>query len=164
MAQRKYLILIACAGLIGSLDQLTKFFFSLYLEPGQSVPLVKGFLDLSLVHNEGAAFGLFSSLPLAYRGPAFVLLPCLTLLFILFFFSRLTEQQRLSVYALSLVVGGAIGNLVDRLRLGYVVDFLDFHWRHQAHFPAFNLADAAITLGVCLLLLGVVRERAPKGR
>lgn len=162
MNQRKYLILVACTGLISSLDQLTKFLASIYLEPGESIPVVAGFFDLSLVQNRGAAFGLFSAMPAGIRDPLFLLPPAITILFILFFFYRLTDQQRLSIYALSLVVGGAVGNLVDRLRLGHVIDFLDFHWRHEAHFPAFNLADAAICTGVALLFVGMLTERAPE--
>jgi signal peptidase II len=95
------------------------------------------------------------------RDPVLFLLPCLVLALIFFAFARLRDAQLLSVYALSLVIGGAVGNLADRLRLGYVVDFLDFHWRGRAHFPAFNVADMAISAGVGLLFISLIYEKDP---
>jgi signal peptidase II len=128
---------------------------------GESRPVIEDFFQLTLVHNRGAAFGIMANLSPALRDPVLFLLPCLVLALIFFAFARLRDAQALSIYALSLVIGGAVGNLADRLRLGYVVDFLDFHWKRQAHFPAFNLADMAITIGVALLFLSLLYEKEP---
>jgi signal peptidase II len=158
MVARKYLILVSMTGMLVSLDQLTKFLITNAMELRESVPVISGFFNLTLIHNRGAAFGLFSDLPASVHTPFFLLVPAATLAVIIYVFSRLKEEQQLSIYALSLIVGGAFGNLMDRLRLGYVVDFLDFHWR-AVHFPAFNLADSVISLGVLLLFLSILFEK-----
>jgi len=159
MVSRKYLILVAMTGTLVSLDQLTKFLIVIELGLGESRQIVDAFFNLTRVHNAGAAFGLFSNMAPEFREPFFLFVPIVMLALIFTVFFRLKESQQLSIFAFSLIVGGALGNLMDRLRLGYVVDFLDFHWRHLLHFPAFNLADAAITLGVFLLLLSIFFEK-----
>jgi signal peptidase II len=159
MIPRKYLILISMVGLIVALDQLTKNLVVSRFHLGDSMPVLDSLLNITRVHNSGAAFGLLATLPPNLRDPFFFLVPGLTLAVILFVFYRLRDTQSLSIYALALIVGGALGNLADRLRLGFVVDFLDFHWYAGWHFPAFNVADAAISLGVALLLLAMLREK-----
>jgi signal peptidase II len=164
MVPRKYLVLVAMASMLISFDQLTKFLVTSRIKLGESVAVIDHFFHLTLVYNSGAAFGLFANLPPDIREPIFFLVPGITLVFVLTIFARLKESQQLSIYALAMVVGGALGNLMDRIRLGKVVDFLDFHWRQAYHFPAFNLADSAITLGVFLLFLSVLFKRsAPEG-
>jgi signal peptidase II len=159
MIPKKYLILLAMIGTLVSLDQLTKFLVVSRFQLGESVTVVKGFFHLTLVHNSGAAFGILANLPTPHREPFFFLVPGITLVVILAVFVRLKDRQNISIYALSLIVGGAVGNLADRIRLGYVIDFLDFHLQQKAHFPAFNLADSAITMGVGLLFVSLVLEK-----
>ncbi len=91
--------------------------------------------------------------------PFFFFAPSIILAIILCVFYRHRENQGLSVYALALIVGGALGNIADRIRLGFVVDFMDFHWNNIWHFPAFNVADVAISVGVGLLMSGMLFER-----
>lgn len=158
MTKRKYLILIAMMGMLVAIDQLTKFLVSGNFRLGQSMAVVENYLNLTLVYNHGAAFGMLSTLDESIREPFFFIVPALTLLLILFVFSRLRDDQQMSIYALSLIVGGAVGNLIDRLRLGYVIDFVDFHWKSKYHFPAFNVADTAICIGVFILLLSIFYE------
>jgi signal peptidase II len=160
MVRLKYLVLISMSGMIVSFDQLTKFLVSASFRLGDTREVVPGFFNLTLAHNRGAAFGLLADIPPAIGEPVFFLVPGLVLALIGVFFVRLRSHQTLSIYALSLIVAGALGNLTDRLHLGHVVDFLDFHWGRY-HFPAFNLADAAICLGVALLLLSIFREKDP---
>lgn len=157
MISRKYLILLATVGTLVSFDQLTKLLVTDSFAPGETLPVVPDFLNLSLVHNHGVAFGIMAAASPAWREPLLFLVPLIVLALILLAFVRLAERQLLSVYALALVVGGALGNLVDRLRLGFVVDFLDFTFGGR-HFPAFNLADAAICVGVALLFVAAFRE------
>ena len=127
-------------------DQATKFFLNNHFYPGQSIPLVKNIFHLTLVYNTGIAFGLFKE-----QTAIFILLSMTAIVLILV--SILNEGQshkldKLYWLGLSLILGGAVGNLIDRLRFGYVIDFLDFRvW------PVFNLADSCITIGVILILL-----------
>lgn len=159
MVTRKYLILLSLSGFVVALDQLSKNAIVSSFKLGESVHVIPGLFSLSRVHNTGAAFGLLATLPANLRDPFFLLVPAVTLSVILGVFYKLKENQSLNVYALSSIVGGALGNIADRVRLGYVVDFLDFHLSFQWHFPAFNVADSAITLGVFMLLMGMLFER-----
>ena len=161
MIKRKYLILLATIGFLVAADQLSKLLIVTSLQLGHTINLVPGFFNFTLVHNPGAAFGFLATVSPSWREPFFLIVPAGTLLLIFLYFLRLKEWQSFSIYSLSLIMGGAIGNLVDRLRLGYVIDFLDFHWRFQIHFPAFNVADSAITVGVGLIIVGIFFEKEP---
>jgi len=162
MVSRKYLILLSLSGFVVSLDQLTKNAVVNKFRLGESLSFFPSFFNISRVHNSGAAFGFLANLPPHLRDPFFFIVPGVTLLVILAVFYKLRENQLLSVYAFSAIVGGALGNLADRVRLGYVVDFLDFHLNGAWHFPAFNVADSAITIGVGLLMLGMIFEKEGK--
>lgn len=132
-----------------ALDQITKFVALARLPPGSPVPVVDGFLALTLVLNPGLAFGIFSAN--SPRWLAAVL--SLGALSVLVLFSlRMLSSGGLSGLALGLIFGGAVGNLIDRARFGAVVDFIDVSWR-GFHWPAFNVADSAITIGVGLLAI-----------
>lgn len=161
MIKRKYLILLSVQGLIVALDQLTKFTVAGLFKLGESVAVIPSLFNLTLVHNNGAAFGFLSDLSHPFREPFFLVVPGLTLAAILFVFTKVQDRQIISVYGLSLIVGGALGNIVDRVRVGYVIDFLDFHWKGHYHFPAFNVGDSAITIGAFLLILSMVLEKDP---
>jgi signal peptidase II len=137
-------------------DQAAKWLVTSRLPLYASVPVVPGLFHLTLVTNRGALFGLFHDLPDPYRGALFTVVPGLAIGLILFFQYWTTMQDRLAHTGLALILGGALGNLIDRLRLGYVVDFLDvFIGDH--HWPAFNVADSAICVGVALLVLDLAR-------
>lgn len=150
-------------GMIVSFDQLSKFLVAGNMSLGATHPLIENIFNLTLVHNPGAAFGLFSGLHADWREPLFFILPGITLSIIFFAFIRLQESQKFSIYSLSMIVGGALGNLIDRLRLGYVIDFVDFHWKNKYHFPAFNLADSGITIGIFILLFSIFFEKEREG-
>lgn len=134
-------------------DQLTKWWivknFNLY----ESLEVVPGFFNITYITNTGAAFGFLSGDYAAWRQVFFVSVGVCALAFMAFTFKQFKEQGPIFALALSLIAGGAIGNLIDRLRLGSVVDFLDFYMNNH-HWPAFNVADSAITVGVGLFLLG----------
>jgi len=137
------------------LDQATKLLVDSRFALGESVTLLENFLHLTYVRNKGAAFGILADSSI--RIPFFILVSLVALAGIFWYLRRLNEQQRLMQWALALIFSGALGNLIDRIRLGEVIDFLDFHW-YQHHWPAFNVADSAITIGVGLLLLDIWRE------
>jgi signal peptidase II len=130
------------------LDQLSKHFISTALRLHESVPIINGIFHLTLVHNRGAAFGLLKNQVYLFILTAFTA--------ILLIFFHLRKHTGVSVYTvgLSLILAGAVGNLVDRLRFGYVLDFLDFRvW------PVFNIADSAITVGACLAVWATLKNK-----
>ena len=114
--------------------------------------VVPHFFNLTYVRNTGAAFGLLSKAPESFRIPFFIIIPLVALTIIVLIFKKTQETQLLMITALSLILGGAIGNFIDRLRFNYVIDFLDFHWFNKYHWPAFNVADSTIVVGVALLI------------
>jgi signal peptidase II len=156
-----YLLLMA--GII-LLDQGTKALVSRLMSLHQYVPIVDGLLSLSHVRNRGAAFGLLADWDVPYQSVVLAVLSCLALGAIAFYFLRLPATARLPRLALALVLGGAAGNLIDRARLGYVVDFVHVFWRRY-QWPDFNAADSAITIGVALLVLDILRspDTSPAG-
>src|SRR6266540_3004557 len=138
-------------------DQLVKWLVVRSLELHDYRSLVDGVLSLSHVRNRGAAFGILSDADLPYQAMLFSALSLAALLAIAVYAWRLPATARLPQFALALILGGAFGNLVDRIRLGYVVDFVHVYWRdHQ--WPDFNAADSAITIGVTLLVLDILRS------
>ncbi|HDK38333.1 MAG TPA: lipoprotein signal peptidase [Thiolapillus brandeum] len=132
------------------LDQLSKRWVLAVFEPYEVLPLLPA-CNLTLVFNEGAAFSFLSDAG-GWQRWFFIGLTSLISLGLFVWLMRLRQHERLTAISLAMILGGALGNLIDRVRLGKVVDFLDFYWQ-QWHWPAFNLADSAITVGVALMLL-----------
>jgi signal peptidase II len=160
---RRRLSLLAILAAVVLLDQGSKACVKRSLDLHEVRPIVDGFLSLSHVQNRGAAFGILSDADLPYQSAIFSVVSFLALGAIAVYASRLPIDARLPRFALSLVLGGAVGNLIDRLRSGYVVDFVDVYWGGW-HFWAFNVADASITIGATLVfidLLLVSRHHAP---
>jgi len=138
------------------LDQASKHAVRLRLVPGEDVVVVPGFLNLRYVQNTGAAWGLLEG-----ANHWLVALSLAVLIFLAAFRRLIIRDGALQAFALGLMVAGIAGNLQDRIRLGYVVDFLDFYWRTH-HFPAFNVADTAICTGVGLYVLAqLLGDRRP---
>lgn len=143
---------------IVALDQATKWWIlSVVMQPPQRIP-VTGFFDLVLVMNRGVSFGMLGGAPgwVAAALIAFALLLAVALSIWMW-----RAQNLLLGLSLGLVVGGAIGNVIDRIRFGAVVDFLDFYIGDY-HWPAFNVADSAITVGVILLILDSLKSGSEK--
>ena len=135
-----------------ALDQITKVLVRQSLALYSSVPIIPGFLDLVHVHNRGVAFGLFNDVAHPQRGVMTTALAVVALAGIAYYARHVRAHERLARVGLSLILGGAIGNLTDRIRQGFVVDFVDVYWG-EWHFWAFNVADAAITIGASLIFL-----------
>jgi signal peptidase II len=146
-AGRKYMILIAVTFVIVAIDQLTKMMVHGTFELGESIRIIESYFNLTYVRNTGAAFGIFGQSHPTFRQLFFLSIPPIAVFIIVMFMRNLTEKDKVEIYALSLISGGAIGNYIDRLRFGYVVDFLDFHWQDKYSWPAFNVADMAIVIG-----------------
>jgi signal peptidase II len=154
---REATMLVLCLSFLITLaDQLTKLWVRLGLRLGDSISLIPGFFSLSHVQNTGAAWGLFAGL-----NGWLVVISILILCAMILFRKHFAIDTRLRRVALGLMIGGILGNLLDRLRLGYVVDFLDVFWGPH-HFPAFNLADSAICVGVGLYVLTQMRAGGGK--
>lgn len=148
------------SALVVLLDQLVKWLFLSTFAPGER-HAVAGFFNLVLVFNKGAAFSFLADAP-GWQTPVLAAFALLAAVVVSVLMLR-SPGRRVLCAGLALVLGGALGNVIDRLRFGYVVDFLDFHalgW----HFPAFNVADSAITLGAALLILeGFFHSDKPAG-
>ncbi|HEU4401833.1 MAG TPA: signal peptidase II [Candidatus Polarisedimenticolia bacterium] len=144
--------------LVFVLDQASKAGIRSRLASNDSLTVVSGLFHLTLVTNRGALFGLFRDLPDPFRAGLFTVVPALAIALILYFQIQTSLADTVAHWGLALILGGALGNLSDRLRLGHVIDFLDF-FLGTHHWPAFNLADSAICVGVGLLALDLVRGR-----
>lgn len=148
--------------LIIVLDQWTKILVLDHFEYGESVAVIQEFFSLTYVRNTGAAFGFLATANPAFRVPFFLAIPIIAMVVLGFLYRDLPRESRWRSLALGLVTGGAVGNLIDRVRLGYVVDFLDFHYKNVYYFPAFNIADSAICVGVAILLLSTMEKNSTK--
>jgi signal peptidase II len=150
--------------LVVGCDQLVKALVRPRLGLFDSIDVIPGFFSLTRVHNTGAAFGLMNAIDFPFKTAVLAVVQATALTGLALYASRLAPDQRLSRLGMALVIGGAIGNLIDRVSAGYVLDFFDFYWRGW-HFWAFNIADASITIGVALMildLLGAGHERVPR--
>jgi len=155
----RYRILLSVTIISLVLDQWTKQLVDKNFALHESVPLIDNFLALTYVRNKGAAFGIFADS--SFRIPFFITVSIAASIGILWFYRKIEEQQRLLQWALALVFSGAIGNLIDRILYGEVIDFVDAHW-YQYHWPAFNVADSAIFVGVTFLFIDMIRDEWQK--
>lgn len=139
-------IFICGVAMVVLCDRVSKIFFSRLLELNESLIVIKNFLYFTLVHNTGIAFGLFKD-----GGYVFIIIPLVLtalLVYNIYYYRNSEQLSRMYILAFSLILGGAIGNLWDRIAFGYVIDFIDFRiW------PVFNIADSAITIGAAIILL-----------
>jgi signal peptidase II len=143
------------AAVIVVLDQATKAMVKARLPLHESITVIPGFFDITHVRNTGAAFGMLNSIDFAYKPAVMVIIALAALAAVASYALTLPPSQRVARFGLALILGGAVGNLIDRATMGYVVDFVDVYWR-GVHFWAFNVADSAITVGVALMLLDVL--------
>jgi signal peptidase II len=148
------------SALVVALDQGTKWMAEAALDPYLPVPLVPSF-NLTLMYNEGAAFSFLAGAG-GWQRWFFAGLAALVTIVLGVWLHRLKATERVTAIGIALVIGGAVGNLIDRLLTGRVVDFIDVYYAGW-HWPAFNLADSAISLGVALLLIATLREGRPDG-
>ncbi len=151
------LIPVGIAVAVVIIDQLSKMWIMAAFALHEQQNIIPGFFNLVHITNTGAAFGFLAGSNTMLRQAFFVVVAIIALIVIVFAYGHLKQQARIYVYALGLIGGGAIGNLIDRLRFGSVVDFLDFYIGSY-HWPAFNAADSAITIGVGLFLLGTLLQ------
>lgn len=140
-------LFLIIAAVVVATDQITKLWVRTHVDLNEVVPIF-GCLSLTYVRNTGAAFGLFAD-----QAFLLILIAGVGLIAVLLFYRYLSRATILGNLALGLVFGGAVGNLIDRFRLGYVTDFIDVRLWHDFHWPAFNVADSAITVGIIALVV-----------
>jgi signal peptidase II len=155
MVSKKITFLAIVAGSVLVLDLLTKMLVLAHLPLGAGIPVIPGLFDVTHVQNPGGAFGFLATLGPQARGVIFILVSVLAVAVILWFYMQTPVQQRWLSCGFALIFGGAIGNLVDRLRFGAVIDFIDVYIG-DLHWPAFNIADSAITVGVAIFAFHVM--------
>ena len=148
-------------GIVVLLDQFTKWLILRYLPFNKTLPVIKGLFNITHVLNPGGAFGLMANLSPILRSIVFLLISSLAVGIILYFYQKTPGRYSLLAVAFALIFGGAIGNLIDRVRFGMVIDFLDFYVG-KLHWPAFNVADSAITIGIGIFIFHLIFKKMPE--
>lgn len=149
---KKYSCVSIVAAIVLVLDQLTKWYIRQTVGLYESIVVIDSFFDITHVRNSGGAFSLFAGANRAFRLPFFLLVSVVAIVALLVFVRRVEPGHRLLLFALGAILGGALGNLVDRMTFGEVTDFLLFHYRGYS-WPAFNVADSGITAGMLIVVL-----------
>jgi signal peptidase II len=157
---RKWRLVSSWLAAIVVVDQLAKIIVQRTMPLYQSIPILDGVFNLTYVRNTGAAFGIFAGSAEIFRRPFLILVSILASGFIISLLRRLADRQTGLITALTFVLGGAIGNFIDRVFYGEVIDFLDVYWRTY-HWPAFNIADSFITIGVAIAIYFLYKHEGP---
>ncbi len=160
MAKNKYTRLAVVAGLVVLCDQVSKALILKNLPLHHNIAVIAGLFDIVHVHNPGGAFGLMAGMGSGLRTVVFLFISSLAVGLILYFYLKTPPTHRLLAIGFALIFGGAIGNLIDRLRFGIVVDFIDVYIGTY-HWPAFNVADSAITVGIFIFLFHLLFKKMP---
>ncbi|MGH7927228.1 MAG: signal peptidase II [Candidatus Binatia bacterium] len=155
---RKVKVSVAWVVFIVVADQITKLIVDRSMPLYHSIPVIEGFFNLTYIRNTGAAFGIFSGSAAAFRLPFLIIFSLVAIGFVVTMLRRLPDDHTGLITALSFIIGGAIGNLIDRIAYGEVIDFLDLYWGRY-HWPAFNLADSFITVGVLITVYYLIRAK-----
>ena len=155
-----YKKLAAISGLVIIIDQITKILILKNLPLFHSVTIIPGFFNITHIHNPGGAFGFMAHQDSNFRNFLFILLASVAVGIIFYFYKNTNRTHPFLASGFALILGGAIGNLIDRIRFGTVVDFLDFYV-HNHHWPAFNVADSAITIGVTIFIFHLLFRKMP---
>lgn len=144
-------------GLIVLLDQVTKLYVDASMPLHESIPVIPGFFSITHIRNPGAAFGFLAEASPLFRSVFFVVVTILAISLVLHYIWKSNDGETLLTFGLSLILAGAVGNLIDRVRLGEVIDFLDIYIGAN-HWPAFNVADSAISVGAVILFIEIIRQ------
>lgn len=156
--QRKYRLFLITAAVVFGLDRITKAVAEAALRPGEFKAVIPGFFNIVYVLNKGAAFGMLNRGDIQWQRWFFIIATLIAMVLILYFVKTTRPHERLALFGLGLIFGGAVGNLIDRIYVGEVFDFLDFYLGPY-HWPAFNIADSGITVGAGLLVLYFLRSK-----
>ncbi|MGQ0812639.1 MAG: signal peptidase II [Nitrospiraceae bacterium] len=157
-AGSRYLFLALISGVVVAVDQATKLYIMQTMRLHESISIVPNLFSLTYIRNPGAAFGLMAGSSSAFRLIFFGLTSVFALVLLGSILVRMPEHDWIGQFSIAGILGGAMGNLLDRVRYGEVIDFLDFYYEIY-HWPAFNVADAAISVGVVFLILHFALEK-----
>ena len=152
---KRWLLFTAIVGMGLIVDQAVKLYVDRSMHLFQSITVIENFFNITYVRNKGAAFSFLAHT--SWRLPFFIVVTIVAAVAIVIAFQRLRNDQQLAQVSLAMIFSGAVGNLIDRVRLGEVIDFIDVHW-YSHPWPAFNVADSLICVGVALLAIDMLRE------
>jgi signal peptidase II len=155
--KRKYFILSATVSAVVLLDYITKAYIDSNMSLHESIVVIGGFLNITYVRNPGAAFSFLASASPGFRSVFFLTVTVLAIILVLYYIAKSKTEEPFMIFALSLILSGALGNFIDRVRLGEVIDFIDVHL-DAYHWPAFNVADSAITIGAFIMLFALFKR------
>ncbi|MBU4257765.1 MAG: signal peptidase II [Proteobacteria bacterium] len=158
--QNKYLKLAVIAGIVIILDQITKAIVLYSMPLHYSVSVIPGFFNITHIHNPGGAFGFMANQSSVLRSIVFIFFSSLAICLIFYLYKKTPREYSLFTAGFALILGGAIGNLIDRIRFGKVVDFLDFYIG-SLHWPAFNIADSAVSIGMVIFIYYFFFKKLP---
>jgi len=161
VTHNKYLKLAVIAGLVIIFDQITKAVIQNTVPLYHSIEVIPGFFSITHINNPGGAFGFMANKSSGLRNLIFLFLSSLAICLIFYFYKTTPQKYSLLSACFALILGGALGNLIDRIRFGEVVDFLDFYIGNY-HWPAFNVADSAITVGIAIYLFHLIFKKMPE--
>jgi len=161
----KYAVVLSIAGVAVVVDQISKWYVRHHFTLYESIRVIDSCFRITYARNAGGAFGLLNQGARAWRLPFFLIASCVAVVVLLLFVRRVRPGQWWLILALGGILGGALGNLIDRMMSGEVTDFLDVYW-HDYHWPTFNIADSCITVGLVILVVYsfVVRDGPPADR
>ncbi len=154
----KYISSLAISTIVVIIDQISKYIIQEVMSSGQSIYVIEDFFNLTYIRNKGGAFGIFYGMDEVF----FLVVSFIAIVVVIVYIYKLHERERLLIVALSFILGGAIGNLIDRILYGEVIDFIDLYIG-EYHWPAFNVADLSITIGVLMVILDIFKG-SHKGR
>ena len=156
----KYIKIDIVAGLVVAADQITKTLILNYLPLYHSIPVIPGFFNINHIQNPGGAFGFLANQSSQLRNIMFLFISSLAVCLVFWFYKKTPPSHPLLASGFALIFGGAIGNLIDRIRFGKVIDFLDFYIGNL-HWPAFNIADSAISIGIVIFASHLLLKKLP---
>jgi signal peptidase II len=159
--KNKYLWVGSIIGIVLLLDQFTKYIVDTHIRRHEIIPVISGFFNLTNVRNPGAAFGILSGVPGIWRSVFFITVTLVAVAVLAVLIKK--TQERVLVFAFSLIAGGAVGNVIDRIRFGEVVDFIQWYVKSY-YWPSFNVADSAISVGVALLAVDMLLGSSTKSQ
>ncbi|MFO8084416.1 MAG: signal peptidase II [Desulfobacterales bacterium] len=156
----KYFRLLTIAGIVIIIDQISKLIIVGWLPLYETVLIIPGFFNITHIHNPGGAFGFLADQSAVWRHFVFLFISGIAIVLIIYFYHKTPDTHLLLSCGFALILGGAVGNMVDRIRLGVVIDFLDFYVGNL-HWPAFNVADSAISIGIAIFVYHLLFNKMP---
>ena len=158
--KNRLMMLVVISGLVVVSDQLTKWLITRSLSYYEQINVIPGFFNLIYIHNPGGAFGIFAKNQGNLHSMMFIIIAVAAMGLVLYLYNNTPSEYPVLSFGFALIFGGAIGNIIDRIRLGEVIDFIDLYINHM-HWPAFNIADSAISIGMVIFGFYILFRKVP---